>query len=59
VNPDGKITLVEPQGGGHPTLAALAQRAIIEANAKLVPFPEIIRARHPAGYFNQIAFVLK
>jgi hypothetical protein len=59
VNADGKITLVQPKGGGQTPLTALAQRAIIEANAELVPFPEIIRARHPAGYFNQIAFVLK
>jgi hypothetical protein len=59
VNPDGKITLVEPKGGGHPTLTALAHRTIIEANAELVAFPEIIRARHPSGYFNQIAFALK
>lgn len=59
VNPDGKITLVEPKGGGHPTLTALAHRTIIEANAELMAFPEIIRARHPSGYFNQIAFALK
>jgi len=59
VNPEGKITLVEPKTGGHPTLTALAHRTIIEANAKLVAFPEAVKSKHPSGYFNQVAFALK
>lgn len=60
VNPDGKITLVEPKPGtANPSFVALAHRTIVEANKELVPFPEKIRSYHSSGYFNQVAFTLK
>jgi hypothetical protein len=60
VNPDGKITLVEPKEGikDNPVMI-LAHRAIIEANQAPAPFPPSVRARHPSGYFNRIAFAVK
>lgn len=60
VNPDGKITLIEPRQGGNPVITALAHRAIVEANnTTMIPFPDQVRERHASGYFNQIAFVLR
>lgn len=60
VNPDGKVTLVEssakPLDKG---LAVLAHRSILEANKVMVPFPTTVKAKHPSGYFNQIAFTVK
>jgi|GEM_PF-2148816 len=60
VNPDGKITLVEPAGKTvDKDLAVLAHRSIVEANKVMVPFPPSVKAKHPSGYFNQIAFTVK
>lgn len=60
VNPDGKITLVEPRDGSkNSPVLALAHRSIVEANKVPAPLPEAVRTRHPSGYFNQIAFAVK
>lgn len=60
VNPDGKVTLVESANKPlDKDLTVLAHRSIVEANKVLVPFPTSVKAKHPSGYFNQIAFTVK
>jgi outer membrane biosynthesis protein TonB len=60
VNPDGKVTLVESVvSAKYPAISALAHRTILEANKKMEPFPSSVKAKHPSGYFNQIAFAVK
>lgn len=60
VNPDGKITLVETKGvPKDQAISVLAHRSIVEANKKTEPFPASVKAKHPSGYFNQVAFAVK